>query len=436
MAFSVCLACLCWGSIVNAIDTCSAAVSESNQIVAENCLPGSPSTEWDVNGAGDPSIQGFATHNSINAGDTIGFKVLTDAASYRVDLYRLGYYGGLGARLVETVRPFAALPQGQPDCLYESDTHLVDCGNWDLSALWKVPGAAVSGLYFARLVREELNSSSANEGNWRGDASLLHWDARFSRPLGDQDPAAPPPLGRHTYGASRGKKRMANGLKEPRASHIFFIVRQDVRPADIVVQIMDTTWQAYNCWGSLNTYGYACADPRTHAGSPQYQSSGKAEEGGKAAAAPPRAYKASFNRPYATRAFRAVNMPLNAEYPLIRFLESQGYDVQYWSGLDTHRLGAEKLAGQDGQFRLFISNSHDEYWSRQQRQAVTAARDRVSSVPDSGGPSGKPSGTGVHLAFFSGNEVYWKIRFEPSKFGSVGVDALVDAPADLRTMVV
>ena len=30
-----------------------------NRIVEENKLPGAPSTEWDVNGWGDPSIQGF-----------------------------------------------------------------------------------------------------------------------------------------------------------------------------------------------------------------------------------------------------------------------------------------------------------------------------------------------------------------------------------------
>jgi len=34
---------------------------KSNRIVAENELAGSPSTEWDINGAGDPTIQGKLT---------------------------------------------------------------------------------------------------------------------------------------------------------------------------------------------------------------------------------------------------------------------------------------------------------------------------------------------------------------------------------------
>jgi hypothetical protein len=30
-----------------------------------------------------------------------------------------------------------------------------------------------------------------------------------------------------------------------------------------------------------------------------------------------------------------MNMPLTAEYPMIRFLEEQGYDAACWSGVDT-----------------------------------------------------------------------------------------------------
>ena len=38
-----------------------------NRIVEENKLPGAPSTEWDVNGWGDPSIQGFGHDISIDS---------------------------------------------------------------------------------------------------------------------------------------------------------------------------------------------------------------------------------------------------------------------------------------------------------------------------------------------------------------------------------
>src|SRR5438874_7158371 len=86
----------------------------ANTIIAENCKRGNPSTEWDINGSGDPRIQGFATDISVNAGETISFKIGTDSPKYRIDIYRLGYYSGAGARLITTVRPSVALPQTQP----------------------------------------------------------------------------------------------------------------------------------------------------------------------------------------------------------------------------------------------------------------------------------------------------------------------------------
>jgi hypothetical protein len=39
----------------------ASCTNPANRIVAENCKPGNPSTEWDINGSGDPHIQGFAT---------------------------------------------------------------------------------------------------------------------------------------------------------------------------------------------------------------------------------------------------------------------------------------------------------------------------------------------------------------------------------------
>ena len=84
-------------------------VRPANRIVAENCKPGNPSTEWDVNGSGDLKIQGFATDISVNAGETISFKVDSSSPAYRIDIYRLGYYGGMGARQVASIKPSVAV---------------------------------------------------------------------------------------------------------------------------------------------------------------------------------------------------------------------------------------------------------------------------------------------------------------------------------------
>jgi hypothetical protein len=92
----------------------------------------------------------------------------------------------------------------------------------------------------------------------------------------------------------------------------------------------------------------------------------------------------------------SVNQYLNAEYALTRWLERNGYDTTYSSGVDTDRRG-QLLKNH----RLFISSGHDEYWSAGQRTNTEAARD-----------------AGVSLAFMSGNEVFWKTRYEDSIDGT------------------
>ena len=358
----------------------------ANDIVAENCRPGSPSTEWDVNGAGDWSIQGFASDISYAAGEAAAFYVKTESPQWRLDIYRMGFYGGSGARLVATVRPHARLPQAQPECNAENDTLLYECSNWRESARWQIPLEALSGLYFARAVREDVEDEESK--NWRRDNSKYRADYRHfvegtnasKPPLHD----APPHVKRHAYGVN-GMGRMQNALREPRASHIFFVVRDDSRKHDILVQTADTTWQAYNGYGGYTTYG-SFDHPYTHGPNARLD-----EDALQAGQPSRRAFKASYARPLVTRDYRPVNMPFTAEYPLIRFLEKLGYDVGYTTGVDSSRRGhliRERC-------NVFISVGHDEYWSGEQRRHVESARD-----------------TGVHLMFLAGNNVYWKIRWE------------------------
>jgi Domain of unknown function (DUF4082)/Bacterial Ig-like domain/Bacterial Ig domain/Abnormal spindle-like microcephaly-assoc'd, ASPM-SPD-2-Hydin len=287
--------------------------SPANAIVAENCLPGTPQNTWDVSGAGDASIQGFTTDISVNQGQTVSFKINTNATNYKLDIYRMGYYGGAGARLVTTVTPSAHLPQTQPACITDAATALMDCGNWAVSATWTVPSTATSGIYFAHVIRADTG----------GD------------------------------------------------SHIPFIVRNDSSTSALLFKTSDTTWQAYNDYGGANLY----------AGGPGPQNG---------------AYKVSYNRPYHTRVYEFYSWIFNAEYPMVRFLEANGYDVTYTSSLDADRSGSLLL-----QHKTLLSVGHDEYWSGNERTNVEAAR-----------------AAGVNLAFFSGNEVFWKVRWEPSIDGS------------------
>ena len=134
----------------------------------------------------------------------------------------------------------------------------------------------------------------------------------------------------------------------------------------LLFQTSDTTWQAYNQYGGNSLY-----------------TGGPGPQGG--------AYKVSYNRPFTTAASYAdEDWLFNGEYPMVRWLERNGYDVSYFTGVDSDRRGAEIR-----EHRAFLSVGHDEYWSSGQRAHVEAARD-----------------AGVQLAFFSGNEVFWKTRWE------------------------
>ena len=98
------------------------------------------------------------------------FKIKTDSEDYHVDVYRVGWYGGAGARHVARLLPAVVLPQLQPECERDGDTLLYDCAAWDVSVRWAVPRDAVSGVYLARLVRNDGKVS------WRADNSQVGWE--------------------------------------------------------------------------------------------------------------------------------------------------------------------------------------------------------------------------------------------------------------------
>jgi N,N-dimethylformamidase beta subunit-like protein/uncharacterized protein DUF4082/Big-like domain-containing protein len=317
------------GSVaLGAVGTASAVTP--NSIVTENQLPGAAQSQWDLGGTqgtgeGQYSgfglgqsgvtnyIEGFTDNISVNRGQTINFKINTDCKNYRIDIYRLGYYAGLGARSVATLSMSTASVQPTP--LTNAALGLIDAGNWSVTASWAVPATAVSGVYIAHLVRQ---------------------DAVFGE------------------------------------NHVTFVVRDDGTQHDIVFQTSDLTWHAYNGWGGPSLYGGASTPDN-------------------------RAYKVSYNRPFATRDSIGLyagpqDFLFGVEVSAIRWLEANGFDVSYISGVDTDRNGSQLL-----NHKIFLSVGHDEYWSGNQRTSVEAAR-----------------AAGVHLAFLSGNEMFWKTRWEPS----------------------
>ena len=314
------------------------AASCANPVACENQLPGTPQSTWDMSSSQGGTIQGFADPFSVNVGNTINFKVQSAASSYKIDIYRIGYYGGDGARLVTTLSsPNITTSQNQPACNTTQSTGLVDCGNWGVSASWAVPATTVSGMYIADLVRTD-GTSDMNQ--------------------------------------------------------IPFVVANNASTAQIVMMTNDETWQAYNAWGGYSFYS------GNSTGSPWCCTS---------AIDPGRAVQLSYNRPITTR-FNAVNAGgptyfYADEYPMIRFLEENGYDVSYASQSD---VGASGGAAMLEQHKMFLTAGHSEYWDPGDRNNVTAARN-----------------AGVNVAFFSGNNMTWKTRWAASQFGNEANRTLV-----------
>ena len=298
----------------------------ANPVACENQLPGTPQSVWDVTSP-STTIQGFADPFSVNIGNSINFKIESPASSYAIDIYRMGYYGGGGARLITSLTPSISVSQSQPACSTNTVTGLVDCGNWGVSATWNVPATAVSGVYFARIYRTD-----------------------------------------GTVGANQ----------------IPFVVTNNSSHSGIVFMTSDETWQAYNDWGGYSVYtGKATGSPWCCS-----------------AQNPGRAVQVSYNRPFATRADTPFGQDFffYAEFPMIQFLEKNGYDISYVSQVDVAQPGAASILEQH---KVFMNVGHSEYWDASDRANVTAARD-----------------AGVNLTFFTGNTMWWKTRWANSQYGS------------------
>ncbi len=156
-------------------------------------------------------IEGYASRMSVRAGESIDLMVSLDPEGpFEADIYRLGYYQGLGGRHVEHLGPFQGTAQETPRV---GDERLREC-RWEPALRLEVPADWPSGVYLVKLTRlpQSTNPKSAA----------------------------------HMY-----------------QSYITFIVRDD-RLADLVFQCSDNTWHAYNRWPdsySLYTYEAGATKP-------------------------------------------------------------------------------------------------------------------------------------------------------------------------------
>jgi hypothetical protein len=135
-----------------------------------------------------PWIEGYCSHPSLRAGEKLSIFVSTNPPSpFTLEVYRLGYYGGAGARHMRSFEPMKGLTQPDPPI---GPKRLRDC-QWTPALEFTIPRDWLSGVYLGKLT----------------------------------------------------------ALRDGTQSYVIFIVRDD-RDADFLFQCSDNTWQAYNRWPS------------------------------------------------------------------------------------------------------------------------------------------------------------------------------------------
>jgi hypothetical protein len=161
---------------------------------------GTEGAQWRDSGR-STAIEGWCSESSVNAGDILRVHVSTNPATdFTLDVYRMGFYGGLGARQVASYSALRGVPQPGPE---ERAGRLIEC-EWEPSHEITIPEDWVSGVYLGKLTRAD------------------------------------------------------NAVE----SYVIFVVR-DHRGADLIAQTSDFTWQAYNHWPNAFSLYSNGADNRT-----------------------------------------------------------------------------------------------------------------------------------------------------------------------------
>lgn len=293
--------------------------ASSNPIVAENQLTGTPN--WEPSSPSkNGEIQAYAGEWSIQRGGSIDLYVSTVAKFYDVDVFRLGYYNGLGGRLVYTIRNCTGVSQG----------YWVDG--------MQLPSNATTPENGRLAILHHIVSYQDRTGTHTEDTNPR--DANWARTLGFQLPAALPTgiyLIRLTESATGTQWQVP------------FVIRDEASGAPLVISYPFYTDEVYNMWGGAS--GYKDAIPsQVHS------------------------FEVSFNRPFSDDA-GGGNLRVWT-YQFARYVEQQGFFVAYTTSNDISE-GNTVLT----RYKGFITAGHDEYWTQIEfYDAVQAMNSGVSEA--------------------------------------------------------
>jgi len=130
--------------------------SAQNPIVIENNQTGTSAWQIPWGGVGSDAvgqIKGYASAVSVNKGQNITFNVSVNVAqTYTIDVYRMGWYQGLGARLMQHIGPLSGVPQ--PTCPTDATTGMIEC-HWAPAYNLATQTSWTSGVYLALLTNSQ-----------------------------------------------------------------------------------------------------------------------------------------------------------------------------------------------------------------------------------------------------------------------------------------
>lgn len=136
-------------------------------VIEENQQPGT--TSWQITGT-PPSgfITGFADQTYATVGQPVRLFVSTSAPSFHVEVYRIGYYGGTGGRLIWASPDYAG--QVQPPCPLTAGINMVSCDNWTSSVSVEITQYYPQGDYLIKLVGSGNEQSYVPLTVWSRDS--------------------------------------------------------------------------------------------------------------------------------------------------------------------------------------------------------------------------------------------------------------------------
>lgn len=128
-------------------------LTNENPIPAENQNPGNP--EWsDGWRADNRELEVYLSRDSSQAGDYVSVKVSSDRdSSVTAEVYRLGYYGGAGARRLWSGGPYSV--SRQQTCPLLPTTGRIECA-WSETFFFQIGADWVSGVYLVKVKRPDF----------------------------------------------------------------------------------------------------------------------------------------------------------------------------------------------------------------------------------------------------------------------------------------